>query len=110
MFGNEKKKTNHPPSHLQNGSPDPAIKILDRESIPPGHPPEVGSENVLLMGQKYSQGNSSIQKEGTEIDYGLSVKTEANVVLMEEPLPNTAKGKTHHMVIPNNLQSTVLCE
>ena len=50
MFVNEiKKKTNHPPSPLQNVSP--ATKVHNIESVPSGLPPEEKSDHVL-MGKK----------------------------------------------------------
>ena len=118
MFGNEIKETNQLPSHLQNLSPDSTIEMLDRESVPLGLPPEGGivtkspedySDEMLLV-QMNTQGDSPIREETTQMVYGLSGKTEINVVLEEELLPSTSEGKTNSMAKPINLKSVLLCE
>ena len=109
MLVNEikKKKTNHPPSPLQNVSP--ATKVHNIESVPSGLPPEEKSDHVL-MGKKSTQHVSPIKKvTKTKTDSGLSEKNKVNVVLVEEPLPSTSKGKTHYKVIPTTLKSADLC-
>lgn len=65
----------------------------------------------MLMGKTSTQHVSPIKKvTKTKTDGGLSEKNKVNVVLVEEPLPRTSKGKTHYTVIPTTLKSADLCK
>ncbi|KAL6082822.1 hypothetical protein STEG23_003633, partial [Scotinomys teguina] len=81
-------------SVIKNVSTDPEIKILNRESVPPGLPPEDRSKDTM-MGHRYTQGDHPTKKEKAKIDCGLPGKTKMNV-LVEEPLPKASKGQTHY--------------
>ncbi|XP_031219025.1 ankyrin repeat domain-containing protein 20A3-like isoform X3 [Mastomys coucha] len=51
---------------IKNLSPDSAIEMLDRESVPLRLPPEDNSDDMLLV-QKNTQGDSHIKKETTKM-------------------------------------------
>ncbi|XP_049982834.1 uncharacterized protein, partial [Alexandromys fortis] len=84
----------------------PATKVHNIESVPSGLPPEEKSDHVL-MGKKSTQRFSPIKKvTKTKTDSGLSEKNNVNVVLVEEPLPSTSKGKTHYTKITQREEKT----
>jgi hypothetical protein len=109
MSGNEIKETNYSPSLLQNLSPDLAIEMFYRESVPLGLPSEDNSDDMLLV-QKNIQSDSLIKKETTKMVCRLSGKTEINVAFEEELLPSTSEGKTYSIVKLTNMKSALQYE